>query len=167
MRFTVQYIPLSQIKPGSPAAVTERMKQVRRLMGDCMHVIAVLPNRGDGTYSLLAGRDRYDYLTNHTKKKYAPCIVVKRRFAQRRHPLASAAAKLLALFARGSSVPGPAPASWAIIRAFLKAEPRFRQLPRLQQWKVLLLAVRYRQTVVALMRLAVDRYAHERERTSE
>lgn len=162
MKFTIRYIPLNQIKPAAPGAVTERIKQLRRLMGDCMHVIAVRPNESEGTYSLLTGQDRLDYMLNHTKKKYAPCIVDKRHMLKERGRLIAMLSKLFAPLARSGLLHELAPARRSIIHTFLKTEPRFRELPRLQQWKVLLLAVRYRQTVLAIMRLAVDRYSNER-----
>jgi hypothetical protein len=162
MRFTIQYIPLSKIRPGADGAVTERIRQLRRLMGDCMHVIAVRPNKADGTYSLLVGRDRYDYLSKHTRKRCAPCIVDREQVLAEGGSLLSAAARLFSPLARSFLLQELEPHCWSIIRTFLRTEPRFRQLSRLEQWKVLLLAIRYRQTVLAFMRHAVDRYAAAR-----
>lgn len=48
------------------------------------------------------------------------------------------------------------PASWSIVRTFLKEEPRFKQLPRSDQLKILRIAARYKKTVIFTMKTTVD-----------
>lgn len=150
MRFTVQYIPLRKIKPGEPAALTTRLRKLRGLMWDAMQLLVVRRNRKDGTYRLLIGRSRYDYLVNHTRKISAPCLVDE----------SPARSRIRAYGMRLRRLIRHAPAL-AIIRTFMREEPRFRQLTRRQQFQVLLLAIRYRDTVVASMIAKVDRMKKE------
>ncbi len=150
MRFTVRYIPLRKIKPGEPAALTSRLRKLRSFMWDAMQLLVVRRNRQDGTYSLLIGRSRYDYLVNHTKKHAAPCLVDE----------SPARSRIRAYGARLRRLVRQAPAL-AIIRTFMREEPRFRQLTRRQQLQVLLLAVRYRDTVVASMIAKVEQMKKE------
>ncbi len=150
MRFTVQYIPLRKIRPGESAGMTSRLRKLRGLMWDSLHLLVVRRNRKDGSYKLLIGRSRYDYLVTHTKKIAAPCLVDE----------SPARSRIRAYGTRLRRFIRHAP-SMAIIRTFMRAEPRFRRLTRRQQLQVLLLAVQYRDTVVATMIAKVDQMNKE------
>ncbi|SDW20929.1 hypothetical protein [Paenibacillus sp. CF384] len=157
MRFTVRYIPLSQIKPGLPVGMTARLRYLRHLMWDGLHLIVVQRDRKDGQYRILLGNDRYEYLRNHTKKLTAPCIVNESK-------LVAGLQNWLQRFSRKPPAAEPAssafkrltPSSWAIMRAYLKEDHRFKQLSRRQQAQVLLLAVRHKQMVVSAMKSKTD-----------
>jgi len=159
MRFTIQYIPLKKIDASATVRITERIKKLRAVVWDSSHLLAVKKNRRDGGYTVVAGHDRYRYLKAHSSNLYAPCVLDEskehaesavpswiRTFRNRRLP------KRLPKFHPEKMTP----AGWSIIRAFAKAEPRFERLTRWQQAKVLLLAVRYKKTVVKQMRAVVD-----------
>jgi hypothetical protein len=150
MRFTVQYIPLRKIKPGEAAALTSSLRKLRGLMWDAMQLLVVRRNRRDGTYSLLYGRTRYDYLVTHTKKSSAPCLVDE---SPARSIISSYGTRLRQLIRHAPAL--------SIIRTFMREEPRFRQLTRRQQFQVLLLAIRYRETVVSTMIAKVDHMKKE------
>jgi hypothetical protein len=150
MRFTIHYIALSKIKPDPSTKVTTHIRKLRRLMWDCMNVLVVKKNTKDGSYTILSGLDRFEYLQKYTKNIYAPCIIddsssagVKSWFYRfrKRQPLDD--------FPMGLK-------SWSIVRAFLKQEPRFQKLSRIEQIKVLILAVRYKRTVILSMRTKID-----------
>lgn len=156
MRFTVQYIPLSKLKPDAATRMTAQLRKLRRLVWDCMHLLVVRKNRRDGTYTILLGSDRYQYLREHTKKLSAPCLIDD----------SGAKADIRSWLHRWREAKGPAPwlavprerlapVAWSAVRTLLKEEPRFRELTRSQQWEVLLLAVRCKQTVVASMKSKV------------
>ena len=150
MKFTIQYIPLNKIKPAFSLNITEHIKKLQRLMWDCMFVLVVKKNRKDGTYIIVSGQDRFESLKKHTKNIYAPCIVDKsetsrmkswfHRF-QKKQPLDDFPLM---------------PASWVIFRSFLKEEPRFKQLSRSEQIKVMLIAASYKKTVIYTMKTKVD-----------
>ncbi|MEF3305849.1 hypothetical protein [Paenibacillus sp. GYB003] len=53
-------------------------------------------------------------------------------------------------------MPRTVPAGWSVVRSFLKREPRFARLSRVQQLQVLLLGIRYRKTVVCAMKAKVE-----------
>ncbi|WML55019.1 hypothetical protein RCG17_10700 [Neobacillus sp. PS3-12] len=150
MKFTIQYIPLSKIKPGLSQKITEHMKKLERLMWDCMFVLVVKKNRKNGTYTIVSGQERFDSLKKHTKSIYAPCIVDKTSSTgimpwfhrlRKKQPLDDFPLM---------------PASWSIFRAFLKQEPRFQNLSRADQIRVLLIAAHYKKTVIYAMKKAVD-----------
>ncbi|MEH7250402.1 hypothetical protein V7114_26985 [Neobacillus niacini] len=150
VKFTVQYIPLNKIKPDVSLKITERVKKLQRLMWDCMFVLVVRKNSKDSNYTIISGQDRYDSLRKHTKTLYAPCIVDK-----------STPTGKLPLFHRIRKKQllddfPLMPKSWSIMRSFLKQEPRFKQLTRSQQIRILLLAAQYKKTVIYTMRNAVD-----------
>lgn len=156
MKLTIRYIPLSQIKPDVPAKMTEPVRRLRRFMWDCMHVLAVRRSRKDGSYILISGFDRYEYLHKHTNRTLAPCIIDDEK------PMSALKPMLRPMLRK--QLPGERPErsvcwlplpQWAMIRAFLRQEPRFAELSRMDQLKVLLLAVRYRKTVVVCMRSLV------------
>lgn len=145
MKFTIQYIPLEKIKPDLTVRITEHIKKLQRLMWDCMFVLVVKPNRKDNTYIIVSGQDRYESLKKHTKNIYAPCIIDR-----------SSSSKMpswLHRFRRKQPLDDfpLMPTSWSIVRSFLKQEPRFKQLSRTQQIKILLIAVRYKKTVIHSM----------------
>lgn len=163
MRFTVQYVPLSKIKPDDTHGRSKRWRQLKTWMSDCVHLLVVHRNKKDGTYSLLGGRDRYDFLLRHTKKKYAPCIVdrgggapdLRGWFARARNR------KLLEQFPE-FKLDKLEPSGSRIIRAFLRQEPRFARLSQTQRIRVLMRGIRYRKTVVDAMKKHVDELLSER-----
>jgi hypothetical protein len=150
MKFTIQYIPLNKIKPDLSLKITEHIKKLQRLMWDCMFVLVVRKNRKDGSYVIVSGQERFESLKKHTKNIYAPCIVDR-----------STSSGILAWFHRFRNKQPLddfplTPTSWSIVRSFLKQEPRFKHLSRSQQIRVLLLAVRYKKTVMYSMKTTVD-----------
>jgi hypothetical protein len=150
VKFTIQYIPLSKISPDLTLKMTDRIKKLRSLMWDCMYILVVRKNRKDGNYSIVSGLERFEYLRKHTKNIYAPCIVDQctstgikswlHRFLNQK-PL--------------DDFP-MTPTSWSIVCSFLKHESRFRELSRFDQIKVLILAVRYKRTVIFSMKAKVN-----------
>lgn len=150
MKFTIQYIPLNKIKPDLSLKITEHMKKLQRLMWDCMFVLVVKKNRKDGSYIIVSGQDRFESLKKHTKSIYAPCIVDK-----------SSSTGMISWFHRlRNKQPLDdfplMPPSWSIVRTFLKKEPRFKNLSRSEQIRVLLIAARYKKTVIYSMRTTVN-----------
>lgn len=154
--FTVQYIPLSKIRPDHSQKMTAHIRKLRSKMLDGMNLVVVRKNRKDGSYVIVLGNDRYDYLRKHTKKLVAPCLVdeskttskVRSWYHQFRNK------RLLNHFP--AIKPGQmTPAALSIVRTFLKEEPRFKQLSRRQQIQVLSQAVRYKRTVVTSMKAKV------------
>lgn len=75
MRYTVQYIPLSKLKPGISVQLTKRIKELRKAAQDCMHLMIVRKSRKAGGYVIISGTHHFDYLKKHTKKAVAPCLV--------------------------------------------------------------------------------------------
>lgn len=148
MRVTVQYIPLNKLKPDLSVKMTQNIQKLRSLMADCMHLIAVKKNKKNGQYIIVSGHDRFEYLRKHTNKKYVPCIVDENKVTS----------GLKTLIHRFPEIAPEqmVPTSWAIIRAYLKQDPRFRQLSYHQQLKVLLLAIRYKKTVIRSMKTLVE-----------
>jgi hypothetical protein len=150
MKFTIQYIPLNKIKPDLSMKITEHIRKLQRLMWDCMYVLVVKKNRKDGSYIIVSGQDRFESLKKHTKNIYAPCIVDK-----------SSATGMMSWFHRLrkkqplDDFPLMTP-SWSIVRSFLKQEPRFKNLSRSEQIRVLLIAARYKKTVIYIMKNTVD-----------
>ncbi|MFC3883484.1 hypothetical protein ACFOU2_08145 [Bacillus songklensis] len=150
MKFTVQYIPLSKIKPDLPSKMTEHIKKLQSLLWDCMYILVVKKNRKDGSFTIVSGLERFEYLRKHTKNIYAPCIVddstssgIKSWIQRLRNKQPLDDFPMM-------------PTSWSIVRSFLKQEPRFSNLSRSQQIKVLLLGVRYRKTVILSMKTMVN-----------
>ncbi len=150
MKFTVKYIPLNKIKPDDSIKITGHIKKLQRLMWDCMNILVVKKNSKDGTYTILSGIEHFEYFKKHTKKIYAPCIIddtmssgIKPWFQRlsKKQPI--------------DDFP-MVPKSWSIVRSFLKQEPRFQQLSRAQQIKVLILAIRYKRTVISAMKTKVN-----------
>ncbi|MEH7436628.1 hypothetical protein V7182_03955 [Neobacillus drentensis] len=150
MKFTIQYIPLNKIKPDLSLKITEHIKKLQRIMWDCMFVLVVKKNRKDGSYIIVSGQDRFESLKKHTKNIYAPCIVDK-----------SSSTGMMSWFHRlRNKQPLDdfplMPPSWSIVRSFLKQEPRFKNLSRSEQIRVLLIAARYKKTVIYSMRTTVN-----------
>ncbi|MEH7413817.1 hypothetical protein V7266_00830 [Neobacillus drentensis] len=150
MKFTIQYIPLNKIKPDVSMKITEHIKKLQRLMWDCMFVLVVRKNRRDGSYIIVSGQDRFESIKKHTKNIYAPCIVDK-----------SNSPRIVSWFHRiRNKQPLDdfplIPPSWSIVRTFLKQEPRFKNLSRSEQIRVLLIAARYKKTVIYAMKKTVD-----------
>ena len=150
VKFTVQYIPLNKIKPDVSPKITEHIKKLQRLMWDCMFVLVVRKNRKDNNYTIISGQERYESLRKHTKTLYAPCIVDKST-PTGKMPLFHRLRKKQPL----DDFP-LMPTSWSIMRSFLKQEPRFKQLTRSQQIRVLILAAQFKKTVIFTMRNTVD-----------
>ncbi|MBV7507695.1 hypothetical protein KW850_20915 [Bacillus sp. sid0103] len=151
MKFTIQYIPLEKIKPGLSMKITEHLKKLQRVMWDCMFVLVVKKNRKDGSYIIVSGQDRFESLKKHTKNIYAPCIVDK----------SSRSPGMLSWFHRFRNKQPLddfplMPASWSIVRSFLKQEPRFKHLSRSEQIRVLLIAAHYKKTVIFSMKTTVN-----------
>ncbi|WP_413300140.1 hypothetical protein AA0X95_17745 [Bacillus sp. 1P10SD] len=150
MKFTIQYIPLNKIKPDLSLKITEHIKKLQRLMWDCMFVLVVKKNRKDGSYIIVSGQDRFESLKKHTKNIYAPCIVDK----------SSSTGMISWLYRLRNKQPLDdfplMPPSWSIVRSFLKQEPRFKNLSRSEQIRVLLIAARYKKTVIYSMRTTVN-----------
>ncbi|MFD1955568.1 hypothetical protein ACFSL6_15685 [Paenibacillus thailandensis] len=159
MRYTVQYIPLSKIKAGGSAQPTRRIKELRIAAQDFMHLLIVRKSRKHGGYVVVGGQNHYEYFKQHTKKKTVPCLVDE-----------SKAAASFGFFAnrfrlRGNSSQPDIPhlnrdrtpaKSLSIIRAFLNQQPRFKQLSRRQQFKVIRLGLQYKKTTVKSMNEMVD-----------
>lgn len=158
MRLNVQYIPMSKIKPNLSVKITEHIKKLRNIMWDCMHILVVKKEK-DGNYTIISGNDRYEYLQKHTKNKFAPCIIDENKMLT----------ELKYWICRVFNVHKPdkgnkdffnklSPKSVSIIRDFLREEPRFKSLSRLEKTKVIILAVRYKKTVITAMKLKIDEF---------
>ncbi|TJY43980.1 hypothetical protein E5161_00860 [Cohnella pontilimi] len=157
MRYTVQYIPLGKIKPGYSEPVTRRIKELRRAAQDCMHLMIVRKSRKQGGYVIVSGHHHYDFLQKHTNRKTAPCLVDETKASSRLTSLLHLIRKRKlpydVPYIRRERTPVP---SWSIIRRFMKQEPRFRNLSRRQQIKVLRLGIQYKKTTVLSMKAKVD-----------
>lgn len=160
MRYTVQYIPLSKIKPGASAQLTQRIRELRSVARDCMHLLVVRKSRKNGGYILVSGSSQYDFLKKNSKYKAAPCLVDQSKSQQRIQRMTSFIDRW-----RKRKLPYDVPLvrpertpvkSWSIIRSFLKEEPRFKHLSRRQQVKVIRLGLRYKKTTVRSMKAKVD-----------
>lgn len=150
LKFSIQYIPLNKIKPDLSLKMTDHLKRLQRLMWDCMFVLVVRKSNKDDSYIIIWGQDRFESLRKHTKSIYAPCIVDK-----------STSSGFTSWFYRlRNKQPLDdfplMPKSWSIFRSFLKQEPRFKNLPRAQQIRVLILAARYKKTVIHSMKTMVN-----------
>ncbi|WP_036643836.1 hypothetical protein [Paenibacillus sp. oral taxon 786] len=159
MRFTVQYIPLNKLRPGISVQLTQRIKSLRKAAQDCMHLMVVRKSRKHGGYIIVSGNHHYEFLRKHTKNTVAPCLVDQGKTSER--------VESLIHYFRKPNLPYEVPrvqrdrtsaSSWSIIRKFLRQEPRFRQLSRTQQLKVLRLAIQYRKTTIQSMKAKVDGY---------
>ncbi|MFC5650363.1 hypothetical protein ACFPYJ_14735 [Paenibacillus solisilvae] len=157
LRYTVQYIPLSKIKPGISVQISQRIKDLRKVAQDCMQVLVVRKSRKEGGYIIVSGANQYEYIKKYTKKKTAPCLVDQSKAS-------SSAAAFMSLFHKRkppSDIPyiksdRLAISSWSIIRTFMKQEPRFKQLTHSQQIKVLRLGLQYKKTTISSMKAKVD-----------
>jgi hypothetical protein len=158
LRYTVQYIPLSKIKPESITTKTsQRKKELKKVAQDLMHLLVVRKSRKEGCYIILSGHHHFDYLKKHTNKNCAVCLVDESKI--------SASVGALVHHFRKRKLPYDVPYiksdriainSWSIIRTFLKQEHRFRRLSRRQQLKVLRLGIQYRKTTVQSMQAKVE-----------
>ncbi|MGM7703455.1 hypothetical protein ACSVDE_17115 [Pseudalkalibacillus sp. Hm43] len=155
MKFTVQYIPLSKIKPGVTVKMSERLKKLQGIVWDCMYLLVVKENRKDDNYILVSGLERFDYLSKFTKHVYAPCLVDQEDAGGLR-------GWLMRFWKEPHQDDYPlVPKSWSIVRKFLKQEPRFKELSRFQQIRVLYLGARYKRTVILSMQNRVDQLLKE------
>lgn len=75
MRYTVQYIPLTQIQPQFTMKMTKNIKKLKHVMRDCMQLLIVKKNKRGGSYTLLSGKEHFDFFRNQTNKKFVPCLV--------------------------------------------------------------------------------------------
>lgn len=157
LRYTVQYIPLRKIKPGISVQISQRIKDLHKVAQDCMQVLIVRKSRKEGGYIIVSGANHYDYMKKHTRKKTAPCLVDESKASS------SVAAFISRFHKRKLPYDLPfiksdrlAPNSWSIIRTFMKQEPRFKQLTRSQQIKVLRLGLQYKKTTISSMKGKVD-----------
>ncbi|WNB91293.1 hypothetical protein [Bacillus sp. NEB1478] len=157
MRLNVEYLPLSKIKPDPAVHVTEHVKKLRNMMWDCMHIIVVKKN-SKGHYSIVSGKDRFEYLRKHTKNKYAPCIIDENKITTEikywmRKWFHS---QTLEQHRQLPFLEPFTPKSLSIIKLFLKQEPSFKKLNPFQKLKVLLIAVQYKKTTIHCMRLMMN-----------
>jgi hypothetical protein len=158
LRYTVQYIPLSKIRPESITTKTsQRKKELKKVAQDLMHLLVVRKSRKEGGYIILDGHHHFDFLKKHTNKNYAVCLVDESK-------ILASVGSLVHRF-RKRQLPYDVPYikpdriainSWSIIRNFLKREPRFRMLSIKQQLKVLRLGFQYRRTTMLSMQAKVD-----------
>lgn len=166
MRFTVQYIPLNKLRPGISVQLTQRIKDLRKAAQDCMHLMIVRKSRKDGGYVILSGSHHYEFLRKHTKKAVAPCLVDESRASARLNSWVHRLRKPNLPYEVPQIQRGRTSAnSWSIIRKFMKQEPRFKQLSRTQQLKVLRLALQYRKTTISSMKAKVDGYLKPTQKT--
>jgi hypothetical protein len=158
LRYTVQYIPLSKIRPESITTKTsQRKKELKKVAQDLMHLLVVRKSRKDGGYIILDGHHHFDFLKKHTNKKCAVCLVDESKISESVgsfvHQFRKRQLPYDVPYIRSDRI---AIKSWTIIRTFLKREPRFRMLSRRQQLKVLRLGIQYRRTTVLSMQAKVD-----------
>jgi hypothetical protein len=158
LRYTVQYIPLSKIRPESiTTKISQRKKELKKVAQDLMHLLIVRRSKKEGGYIILDGHHHFDFLKKHTNKNCAVCLVDESK-------ISASLGSLVQRFRRRQlpyDVPYIRPEriainSWSIIRKFLKREPRFRMLSKRQQLKVLGLGIQYRKTTVLSMQAKVD-----------
>jgi hypothetical protein len=156
MKFSVEYIPLNKIKSDSNLKITERVKKLRNIMWDCMHIL-VVKRSNNGSYTIVSGKERYEYLKRHTKNKRVPCIVDESKISAEMKYWLNRIFQMELYENRKelSLVKKICPSSLSIIKSFLNQENRFKELTSFQQLKVLYLAVRYKKTVISSMNLMV------------
>lgn len=170
MKYTVQYIPLNKIHVSNPAQkFTKPIRSLKKVLLDCTHLLAVRKDKYEDKYTVVSGYARYEYLckTNHT---YVPCLIDqteekeaandkknKQTYSITRFITRLRNCRLLRLFP-DAKVEQMEPTSLTIFRHFLKQEPQFKQLSRIQQIKVLYLGIRYRKTVIRSMREKVNEF---------
>ncbi|MEK3884558.1 hypothetical protein [Paenibacillus sp. PL2-23] len=160
MRYTIRYIPLSRIKPGSITnKLTQRMKELRRTAQDCMHMLIVRKSRREGGYVVVSGHSHLDYLKKHTKKSAVACLVDESKL--------SAKLSSFVYHFRKPRLPKYVPSikperligsSGAIITRYLRQDPRFKSLSRSQQMKVLRMGLNYKKTTILSMKAQVDEF---------
>jgi hypothetical protein len=156
MRLNVQYIPMSKIKPNVSITITEHVKKLRNMMWDCMHIVVVKKDKS-GYFTIISGNDRFEYLQKHTKTKYAPCIIDESRFKTELKFWFYRIFNLQHTEKDNKQISRElSPKSVSIIRSFLKEEPRYKRLSHIQKTKILILALRYKKTVISSMKSKVD-----------
>ena len=158
MRLNVEYLPLNKIKPDPTIKVTEHVKKLRNMMWDCMHIIVVKKNNNDH-YSIVCGKERFEYLRKHTKNKYAPCIIHENHIKTEIKYWLQKLFHSQTTIEQNRQIPFMeqfTPKSLSIVKLFLKQEPSFKKLNPFQKLKVLLIAVQYKKTTIHTMRLMMN-----------
>jgi len=160
MRYTVRYLPLNKIKPGSMSIkITQRIKELRKTAQDCMNILIVRKSKAEGGYIVISGHNHFDFLKKHTKKNTVACLVDESKVSTK-------LSSLIHHF-RKQKLPDNVPyvkperlvgSSWSIIKRFLKQDPRFNNLSRSQKIKVLRLGLQYKKTTITSMRAKVDEF---------
>lgn len=159
MKLNVQYIHLSKIKPDYSVKLTEHVKMLKNRMWDSMHMLVVKRDKKTG-FSIISGNDRYEYLTKHTKSKYALCMIDE-------HPRTTGiknwlqSLRFLNKEKKVKRFNKVSPTALSIIKCFVKEDSRYYELSLRKRLIVLLLAVRYKKTVVSSMRSKVDDLLHK------
>lgn len=168
MKFTIQYIPMRQIRADYTARkLTEPLKRLRRVLWDCTHLIAVRKDKHQNKYVVISGFSRYEYLLK-TNQTFVPCLIDQEDGEAKQNIKAGLAHESIFRFIHHwrnrrivqhypqAKLERMEPASLSIFRRFLKEEPRFKQLSRMQQLKILYMGIRYRRTVIHCMRKKVE-----------
>jgi hypothetical protein len=157
MRYTVQYIPISKIKTDFYAKITQRVKELRKVAQDCIHLLIVREHRKKGGYIIINGYNNFEFLKNHTKKKFVPCLVDESKTASSLTSLVYRFRKRKPPFDVPNIKPDTIPlSSWSIINTFLKKEPRFKRLSLNQQIRIIRIGIQYKRTTVLSMKAKVD-----------
>ncbi|MRH42118.1 hypothetical protein GH741_05440 [Aquibacillus halophilus] len=151
MKFRIQYLPLSKIRPGTSIRMTEEIKKLHILMLDCMHLLVVRKNKQDNNYTILSGLSRFEYLRKNDGKKYVPCIVDEQRDLNLKSLVIHLNNKF---YSNENSILH----SWSIIKSFQKTDRRFDQLSMVQKMKVLFIGIRYKRTVISAMKKKIDHF---------
>ncbi|WP_186578854.1 hypothetical protein [Aquibacillus kalidii] len=152
MKFIVNYVPLSKIKSSDNLRITSQMKRLHLFLLDSMHLLVVRKNKNENSYTIIYGQNRLQYLQKHEKAKEVPVIIANRQSVGLK-------ALLQQVFNKDTNTKSLSkPTTWSIVKTFLKKEPRFKSLSFTQKLKVLMLAVRYKNTVVNAMRNEVKQY---------
>ena len=172
MKFTVQYIPLSQIRADRTAKkLTKPLKILKQVLWDCTHLIAVRKDKLQNKYTVISGFSRYEYL-RETNQTHVPCLIDQTEDTSHAANQKTGSRfgaitllwrrlrnkQLVHLFPQ-AKLQQMEPGSLSIFRHFLKQEPRFKKLSRVQQVKVLYLGIRYRRTVIHSMKRKVDEFS--------
>ncbi|MQR97352.1 hypothetical protein [Fictibacillus phosphorivorans] len=154
MKLNVQYIHLSKIKPDYSIKLTNHVKMLKNRMWDSMHMLVVKKDKKN-EFSIISGNDRYEYLKKHTKTNYALCMIDE-------HPTKTGIKNWLQRMKgikkkeQEKNESKVSQTTLSIIKCFVKEEPRYHDLSLSKRLKVLLLAVRYKKTVIGSMKAKVD-----------
>jgi hypothetical protein len=155
MKLNVQYIHLTKIKPNHAINLTDHVKMLKNRMWDSMHMLVVKKDKKN-RFSIICGNDRFEYLTKHTKNKYALCIIDEQ---PRKTEIKNFLQSLRGMGRKEQDkklCKRVSPAALSIIKCFLKENPGFHELSFSQRLKVLLLAFRYKRTVIGSMKTKVE-----------